>query len=258
MLSIVVWLAAYVIALRALGSAVRPWKRRASFKALFFPGTLLGVGLQRVAALLCIGAKTRCSPLADGESAFEFTEGKVPCLAGALFATVTHALLYLGFFVLILEASSAELVPIQPLYLPTPAPDELSHGQVHLDLGEYAAGVSSVLKQNSTTLLLLAGLSYVLIGAFATLGSLPKQGRWSLTAVTSLGGLAWMLEWLGVDFFPILSRGWWARWFYFSDCWAIFSLYVTILLFGLAVFGIGWLMATEESPDDGAESGVPA
>jgi hypothetical protein len=50
-----------------------------------------------------------------------------------------------------------------------------------------------------------------------------------------VGGATYLGNWFGVGF-PFLSRGWWARRYYFSDWWALFSLFLTLAGLSLCLF----------------------
>ena len=232
---IVAWLAIYTVLIYVLGLVVRPWRDRSWFKALFLPGILVAIALQKVSAALCLGVPCTISPLEDGRPAFGFDARRVPCLAGALFILVCHFFIYVVFIFSASKLDSAGLVETDVVSLPTLHAHQVANGYVRVDARGYVRGVGRLLDFSRERFLFTAALLYVAAGVFASVTFTRRQCRWGMIGLAALGVVAYIADWFETGF-PFLTRGWWARFFYFPDWWALFSLYVTSLILALSLF----------------------
>ena len=146
MLHIVAWLAVYAVVLFTLGHVIRPWRTRGWFKALFLPGVLIAIGVQAAAARLCVGGRYKTAPLKKGEFAFSI-EKDVPCLAGALFVFVSHALFYALFFFTVRQLETFAGFEVDAIALPGLHPHQVLEGTIEVDLRAYLASLRRSVEQ---------------------------------------------------------------------------------------------------------------
>ncbi len=232
MLQILSWLLVYTLIQVALGWAVRPLRDRSWFKVLCLPGTLLAASIQSASAFLSVATNFRFSPFRDGEPAFELERDRVPCLSGALFVLLTHAALYVLYLILAAELESAALLDIHSVRLPG-----LSLPEARLEAGfaEYLRGLWTWIQGPARQAPAACIVFYFSAASFASLRVSRRETFWALVMFCLVGGATYLGNWFGVDF-PFLSRGWWARRYYFSDWWAVFSLYLTLAWLSLCAF----------------------
>ncbi len=251
MLHIVAWLAVYAVVLFTLGHVIRPWRTRGWFKALFLPGVLIAIGVQAAAARLCVGRRYRTAPLKTGEFAFSI-ENDVPCLAGALFVFVSHALFYALFFFTVRQLETLAGLDVDAIALPGLHPHQVLEGTIEVDVRAYFAILRRGVEQLVANPLPYLALLYLAAPMFANFKLHGRELFWAALLVIGLGYSVCFADHLEMGF-PLLSRGWWAGFFVFPEWWGIFSLYVTVALLTLAlaaVPGLGRLIVNTMRSDD--------
>ncbi len=222
MLHILAWLAVLSVALFALGEAIRPWRKRRWFKLVFFPGVLLAIGVQVLAARLCVEAHIKRSPLGEGDSAFFIEKTDLPPVAGALFVLLSHAFTFVFFALVVILFRILFGLDPAAIQLCSLYPARLSADPLHVSAVESGAGSA------------LAPY-FLLVYFFAPVFSnLRLRGREYLVAGLFLFTLGWIDvgNLLGLE---TSSQSWSSRLFLFPPWWGIFSLYVLAVLFTLAV-----------------------
>lgn len=234
MLHIVAWLAVYAVVLFVLGEAVRPYRKQRWFKVLFFPGVLIAVGVQAVASKLCVGGKLKFALLKSGEAALFMTKRDVPCLAGALFVLVSHALFYTLFFITVSRLENAVDFDARMISLPSLYPHDMLEGQIVVDVKDYIASLRESVDAFKASPMPYLVIFYLAFPVFANLQLRGREFFWAALLVVALGCPVYFADWLGLGF-PFLSRGWWARFFYFPEWWGLFSLYVTMAFVALGL-----------------------
>src|SRR5882672_227354 len=130
MFHVLSWLAIYTGFLFAMNRAAGPLRERRWFKILFLPGTLFATLFQAVPARLCVAPTFEVSPAGEGKPAFAFKkDGRVPCLAGALFLLMSQSLLYVVWLFLAEQLQLAGRLDACGLSLPACHFAEVLHGQ---------------------------------------------------------------------------------------------------------------------------------
>ncbi len=265
MLHIVAWLGIYSAVLLCIGKLIGPWRDRRWFKVLFLPGTFLTVVVHTAASWLCIGGKIRSEPLRDACPVISVDRDKVPYFAGALFLLVSHALFYTVFVVAVYNLQTAGLVRADLVKLPSVYPYEWLEGRIELDLRHYLGGLRSWLSEIRARPLGYLLLLYILAPVFANFRLRGKEFLWAGVVVIALGLVVYFAEWMGMGF-PVMSRGWWAQFFYFPAWWGVFSFYFTHALAALVIFALVQLsvgiksrvLGSAQSSKGGAKKKTPA
>ncbi len=227
MFHVLSWLAVYSGLLFGLNRAVGPFRERRWFKVLFFPGTLLAALVQAVPARLCVAPSFEVSLLGEGRPAFDFKEGRVPCLGGALFLLLSQALLYTIWLILAGELDLVACLDAGGLNLPAFHLRDFLQGRSGIRSGDYFERLGIVLRVSALHPLIALPVLYLALGTFASLRLDGKESLWALVVLSFLAALAEVGESFGVGF-SFLGRGWWARALYSSQWWAAFSLYLTL------------------------------
>lgn len=235
MLHILAWLAILTVILFALGEAIRPFRTRHWFKLFFLPGVMLAIGIQGLAARLCVEARYKSAPLHEGEAAFFMQKNDLPPLVGASFVLVSHTLIFAFFVGMVTLFASVSALDPGAIALPSLYPSHASPDGGSLSM----SGIDSLFAgwaDADVTFVPYFLFLYVVAPVFANL-----RLRWReyiAAAVLLVGlGVVYFGDFLGLGF-PFVNRGWTERLFVFPPWWGTFTLYVLTATVTLVVASI--------------------
>jgi hypothetical protein len=229
-LQLVLWIGLYTLILLALGSTIRPWCNRTWFKLLCLPGTLLGAGLQGLAALLALGSIKKANFFRDGKPFLEFELSRLPNLGTGVFVASCHGLLFTLFLVSVSQLESSGLLCAMPPSLPEISLSAIAEGNIRT--GAYFHGTVGWLVDVFQSPFVASLFLYAAVTTFCSLKLSPREWRASLICLFGLGLITYSGIWLGIGF-RLFSRGWWASWYYLPSGRSLFALYVTLALLTL-------------------------
>ena len=235
MLLLLSWLFVYTWVLFALSRVASASRGRQWFKLLFLPGMFLAVVAQSMASRLTVACGYKVALFADKKPPFELEKKELPWLNGALFALVTHGILYVAFVTVALWMEARCLLAADHVTLPGLHLEKLADAQIDLRFGDYLRGLSALRDDVASTPLAYGALLWVLAGFLASTRFQRQELIWSWTLLLVVGLVYKLAAYFGAGF-PVFSLGWWAEFSYFPRCWNLFSLYLTLCVAALALF----------------------
>jgi hypothetical protein len=243
------WLAVYAAILFAMSRLAGGLRRRRWFKLAFLPGTLLAALVQAVPARLCVSPGFEVSPAAEGRPAFAFKDdARVPCLGGALFLLLSQCVLYLAWSFAAGQLELPGRLDACGLSLPACHFAEVVQGQARVSFRDYFGNLEAVIGAAAVHPLLAACVLYAAVGTLASLRLDGKESLWALVILALFAGAAQLAENFGIGF-SFLSRGWWARVYYASRWWNLFSMFVTLAGLSLGALSVIRLIALTAGGD---------
>ena len=235
MLHIIAWVGVYAVLLLGLGLATRSWRDKTWFKAAFLPATLIALAIQAAASYLCLGGPLRFAPLRNGCRLVTVENRRVPCLAGALYLFVSHIFLYFTFVIGAHTLETAKLIDAHLLELPNLYPMDMLEGRLEVNMAGYLEGLGEFSDAIAAQPIWYGVFIYLFAPVFIQMRLRGREVLWATILILMLGFIVYLIDWMEMGF-PMLSRGWWASFFYFPSWWAMFSFYVTTVAVACILF----------------------